>query len=86
MDTRDAIAIPATIIFLVLGFYGIVDQRLQAWRRRDREDGPRATPSKWGQLSPASRRRRRFMGVILGAVVAMLLLVVAQHIMSAFSL
>lgn len=86
MDTRDVIAIPATIAFVVFGFYGIVAHRLEAWRRRAREEGPRTTPSKWGQLSPATKFRRRLMGVILGAVAAMLLLVVVEYIIHVFSL
>src|SRR5579871_3659173 len=86
MDTRDVIAIPSTFIFVVFGFYLIVMQRLQAWRRRAREEGPRTTPSKWGRLSPAARLRRRVFGIILGTVVAMLLIVVAEHIINAFSL
>ena len=86
MGTRDVIAMPATIAFVVFGFYGIVAHRLETWRRRARDEGPRTTPSKWGQLSPATKFRRCAIGVILGAVAAMLLLVVVEHIIHVLSL
>ena len=83
MDLRDAIAVPATLAFVALGFYGVVALRLRGIRRRASDGGERAT--RWRQLSPRSRLLRRTGGIILGIGAALILQVVIQRVVHSFS-
>jgi hypothetical protein len=67
MDVRDAIALPATLAFVAVGFYGIVASRLRMWRRRAAERG-RATGGTWQQLSARSKLLRRCAGIVLAVM------------------
>ncbi len=84
MDVRDAIAIPATLAFVGLGFYFIVMQRLHMWRRRAKERG-RPGNGAWARLSPRSRLLRRCAGIAAGIVAAVLLQAIGRMIMDAAS-
>jgi hypothetical protein len=80
MDTRDAIALPATLAFIGAGFYWIVAQRLRAWRAYAKAQPGPTKPSKWQQLSPRQRMLRRVGGVALGVAVAVVLQVIGREI------
>ncbi len=83
MDLRDAIALPATLVFIAGGFYWIVADRLRSIRARARLEIRPARPSRWQQLSPAQRTLRRALGIFLGIGVAVVLQVIAQEIIGA---
>lgn len=84
MDVRDAIALPATLVFVALGFYGIVRSRLRMWRRRAAERG-RATGGEWQQLSARSKLLRRCAGIAVGIVLAVMLQAIGTLIMDTLS-
>jgi hypothetical protein len=84
MDVRDAIALPATVAFVVLGFYGIVASRLRMWRSRAAA-GVRAKGGGWQQLSVRSKLLRRCAGIAAGIVLAILLQAIGRLIMDSVS-
>ena len=84
MDVRDAIAMPLTIAFVGLGFYGIVMARLRMWRRRAKERG-RPGNGTWAQLSPRAKLLRRCAGIATGIVLAVLLQAIGRVIMDSAS-
>jgi hypothetical protein len=84
MDVRDAIALPATLAFVAVGFYAIVASRLRMWRRRAAERG-RAKSSGWQQLSARSKLLRRCAGITVGIVLAVVLQAIGRLIMDTVS-
>ena len=84
MDVRDAIALPATLAFVALGFYGIVASRLRMWRRRAAERG-RAKSGGWQQLSARSKLLRRCAGIAVGIALAVMLQAIGRLIMDTVS-
>lgn len=80
MDARDVIAIPATLAFIIAGFYWIVAQRLRGWRAYAKARPAPAKPSKWQRLSPKQKMWRRIGGVALGVGVAVVLQVIGREI------
>jgi hypothetical protein len=80
MDVRDAIALPATLAFVAVGFYGIVASRLRMWRRRAAERG-----RTWQQLSARSKLLRRCAGIAVGIVLAVMLQAIGRLIMDTVS-
>jgi hypothetical protein len=83
MDLRDAIALPATLAFIVGGFCWVVAERMRSIRARTRSQIRPATLSRWQQLSPAQKTLRRALGIVLGIAVAVLLQVIGRVIIDA---
>ena len=85
MGMRDAIALPATLLFIAGGFYWIIVQRLRGIRARIVVEGPSETATRWQRLSPRERMLRRALGIVLGIAVAIMVQVVGREILNAAS-
>jgi hypothetical protein len=85
MGLRDIVALPATLLFVVGGFYWIIVQRLRGIRARIKVEGPSRTSSRWQRLSPRDKMLRRIAGIVLGIVVAVVLQAIWREILDAAS-
>jgi hypothetical protein len=85
MDVRNVIALPATLLFVVCGFYWVVAQRLRGMRARIAIEGSSRIANRWQRLTPREKMMRRSLGILLGVVAAIVLQVIGREIIDAAS-